>query len=114
MHLFAHVYVQLQQQVGNLSSELRQLQMAAAEAKASAAEGNWNGGQLRQQVTGMIEQIARCDAVFITHIIMLMLVARKGAHNEGVSLPCSSASARQTVPAGLLRMAAALPLGSGA
>jgi hypothetical protein len=53
------LHLQLQQQVTALSVELHKLQVAAAETHATAAEGSWRGGQLRQQLVAMTEQIAR-------------------------------------------------------
>ncbi|KAF6253687.1 hypothetical protein COO60DRAFT_397494 [Scenedesmus sp. NREL 46B-D3] len=53
---------QLQHQVNALSMELHKLQVAAAETHATAAEGSWSGGQLRQQLVAMTEQIARLES----------------------------------------------------
>jgi hypothetical protein len=58
--------LQLQQQVTALSVELHKLQVAAAETHATAAEGSWSGGQLRQQLVAMTEQIARCAALLVS------------------------------------------------
>eukprot|EP00879_Flechtneria_rotunda_P012809 GHRR01013375.1.p1 GENE.GHRR01013375.1~~GHRR01013375.1.p1 ORF type:complete len:459 (+),score=289.76 GHRR01013375.1:702-2078(+) len=51
----------LQQQLVALSSELHQLQLTAAGAKASASESSIAGGQLRQQLAAVSEQMARLE-----------------------------------------------------
>lgn len=51
--------MQLQQQVTSMSAEIHQLQVVTAEAKTTAVEGTWSGGQLRSQLSSLVDKVAR-------------------------------------------------------
>jgi hypothetical protein len=74
--------LQLQQQVIALSVELHKLQVAAAETHATAAEGSWSGGQLRQQLVAMTEQMARCEAFLASFHAAAIVLHAKLSHSS--------------------------------
>lgn len=69
------VFLQLQDRVVAVASELHAVQMAVSGARATAAEGSSSGQHLRQQLASMQEQLARYGTIGcgVTHVYTLSL-----------------------------------------